>query len=521
MESLDFYIEEKKPKKRRLQENPEIQDEISEQANRLKKSLSQEGNIAIHKEAKLRHLEAEREDYDKDTHIFEKGFDLLKKKFWNKGKLVEMEEEKNKAIQDKEHFEKRQEQLQRARQNLIGSLIENIETKLDPYTAKTLELNIGGKINILLKRLQEQPPPDHDERIEIETALSKFKGSYERIIRELEGVSEEEKNLITDFVLNTDKNFGFSTQAILGEERRKDYNGELNLNNLVLVHKTDYLPHGSVKSTAGIDIKVDLKKKDGDFRDNTTGETLYNSPRGTISFSINFPVGSHYENDWSNKDYAILIPYKNVQDRIINNKEEDAYVFGELPLQNANSELIISYKKAEYLTPARLEKIKEKCGASIVVVGKKGETIDDTTKRRITEKGFSYINGHNDGWYSASPKDHAQMEKLARENRKDYALHAGTAFSKFEKYIQGNMLAVAYGNYENIFKWNNGYVEKAKNEYFAEANKYLGEIRMEIEKTGRPLNEYEEEALKKLEKSVKINFARLLEYRENEVKKPS
>lgn len=82
-------------------------------------------------------------------------------------------------------------------------------------------------------------------------------------------------------------------------------------NNLYAVHLTDYLPEEGV-------IKA------------VTGNRARFSP--TLHFSLGGPVISHAGGDWTNKNYAILLPLKYLKPQLLNIYSQDTYILGDLEL---------------------------------------------------------------------------------------------------------------------------------------------------------------------------------------------
>lgn len=112
-------------------------------------------------------------------------------------------------------------------------------------------------------------------------------------------------------------------------DRPREYE-EKGLNSLILVHKTRYMPNGSViKSPKDVEAKtqaettIEGKKYDYAFK----------RARNTVHFAVNGEVSSHELGEWDDCKYAILIPFVDIpKEQIMSAAAMDTYTYGSVKL---------------------------------------------------------------------------------------------------------------------------------------------------------------------------------------------
>ena len=154
---------------------------------------------------------------------------------------------------------------------------------------------------------------------------------------------------------------------------RKDERGKIasgndkkkiqNISDLVLVHKTDYIPiDGIIRSSkdAGVLGDTTMRVKDNVYTINVASE------RESIHFCLNGEVASHKLGNWDNSKYAIIIPMDKIDtENIVGGTPVDTYTKGSVQIPEG------SY----ILCPqAEAEKI-ENVTRNLSVVGYEGENV--------------------------------------------------------------------------------------------------------------------------------------------------
>lgn len=98
-----------------------------------------------------------------------------------------------------------------------------------------------------------------------------------------------------------DKNLLYSK-----DKSKKDYK---NMNDFILVHKTDYIPENSRIKTSkesGVKIKSEIKVGDRYY------DYYYQSERDTLHFAVNAEVADHEYGSWHECKYAVLLPFVSI-----------------------------------------------------------------------------------------------------------------------------------------------------------------------------------------------------------------
>ncbi len=219
---------------------------------------------------------------------------------------------------------------------------------------------------------------------------------------------------------------------------RKDY--VIKPENLLLIHKTDYMPSQQKIRTTG---------------NATTSHEDYSSEkflpieasRQTVHFSLNHPVVSHMMGNFDSKKYAILIPSEGVmKENIVTLNPSDTYSFGNVPLKNKDAEIVISREAYRAMSPKELSRLKKRTGVETVTLPNEGERLDEAIKRRIYEKGYLYLqaNEHGDLYQQGDLK--RGIVRLALAGGKDFDLHRSSPFRRLES----DTVSRQAGSYKNI-----------------------------------------------------------------------
>ncbi|MBU0615232.1 MAG: hypothetical protein KJ601_04010 [Nanoarchaeota archaeon] len=208
---------------------------------------------------------------------------------------------------------------------------------------------------------------------------------------------------------------------------RRKLTGKIDTNSLIAVHITDYFPKNGVIIPAG---RYGL---------NFEGK-VYPWPRNTIHFALNSAVSDHWEGAaWSQMAYAILVPLNLIFSKVRSIWPEDTYVFGSLQLPRG-AEIIVANPDHE---PKYYQ---EKAGGLAVLFPKKGESLFECIRRRITERGFTFMRMSKSGWMShvaGGPFNEAGWQESFKEfagmTDKGCGLHAGDLLGKIEELARNSI----------------------------------------------------------------------------------
>lgn len=140
-------------------------------------------------------------------------------------------------------------------------------------------------------------------------------------IRKIKGDNEKCEKTLEDYHLTLQDAIKLlndnNIPIVLTEEDKKaiidiprEYN-EKGMESIVLVHKTDYIPHSS-KIRSNRDAKAIAGTIETKFNDGSDYKIDVPSKRRTVHFSMNGEVGSHSYGNWDSKKYAIIIPFNDI-----------------------------------------------------------------------------------------------------------------------------------------------------------------------------------------------------------------
>lgn len=140
-------------------------------------------------------------------------------------------------------------------------------------------------------------------------------------IRKIKGDDEKCEKTLEDYHLTLQDAIKLlndnNIPIVLTEEDKKaiidiprEYN-EKGMESIVLVHKTDYIPHSS-KIRSNREAKAIAGTEEIKFNDGSDYKIDVPSKRRTVHFSMNGEVGSHLYGNWDSKKYAIIIPFNDI-----------------------------------------------------------------------------------------------------------------------------------------------------------------------------------------------------------------
>lgn len=177
---------------------------------------------------------------------------------------------------------------------------------------------------------------------------------------------------------------------------------EKGMESIVLVHKTDYIPHGS-KIRSNREAKVIAGTIDAKFNDGSDYKIDVPSKRRTVHFSMNGEVGSHSYGNWDNKKYAIIIPFNDIpKENIASANPEDTWTKDSVRL-TANTWI---------LCPKGEKKQVQAENPDINIIEYEGECVRDYANSFVTNLGYRYENVGVHSW-----DDEKSCEEILRTIR--------------------------------------------------------------------------------------------------------
>lgn len=233
-------------------------------------------------------------------------------------------------------------------------------------------------------------------------------------------------------------------QEVFQEQRKIRTN--INSKSFIAVHKTNHLPkHGILKTiTASLGDKIF-----GKVRKRGSEEKGYVFFRETIHFTINSTVVSHAGGNWDNSNYAILIPFEQIEKQVYAFAVSDTFVVGNVHLRKG-SEVILPKEKhqEEAITLQRYKKIIGN-EANIILYDPHKEYLDNIIEQRIKHKGYTHFKiskwGNQEyhikqlfksGILPTKQVDEELYKPFSSKIGALYAQHTGTIFATMEQDIQ-------------------------------------------------------------------------------------
>ena len=155
---------------------------------------------------------------------------------------------------------------------------------------------------------------------------------------------------------------------------------EKGMESIVLVHKTDYIPHGS-KIRSNREAKAIAGTIDAKFNDGSDYKIDVPSKRRTVHFSMNGEVRSHSYGNWDNKKYAIIIPFNDIpKENIASANPEDTWTKDSVRLTDNTWILCPKGEK---------EQIQEE-NPNINIIEYEGECVSGYVNSFVTNLGYRY-----------------------------------------------------------------------------------------------------------------------------------
>jgi len=190
----------------------------------------------------------------------------------------------------------------------------------------------------------------------------------------------------------------------------------LKATDLILVHRTDYLPENGIIET----------------RMRATGQTV----RDTIHFTLNHPVSGHMFGNWDDKPYTILIPLTSIpKSKIEGFNLIDTWVRGNLELPEGA--IVLGTKllpEGVNLGKAQFRQI---------------SAGDENIEKEIAELGYTPTKGGMWSWYGDSWEWTGRQMELAEKEGLDQGAHSNHWSSGLEEHLLD----------ENYFVYDSGAID--------------------------------------------------------------
>ena len=226
------------------------------------------------------------------------------------------------------------------------------------------------------------------------------------------------------------------------------------IEDLVLVHVTNFCPSGKILSSREtgrifnnsiIFNSIDGKKYNAEINRKEF--------RNSVHFCLNGTVESHAFGNWDNKEFAILIPLKNAEDKILAGKECDLFTNGGVELDN-NCYILCPKNKIEYVKS--MNPNVNVIGYEPQIINGKNLTIQDYANYFLTNfLGYKYKEPSNSSKSWKEGEDKTFVENFIKE-KWEYIDHNGSKYSDKDEFLGYLDLII---NYIKLIQKNNFLLE--------------------------------------------------------------
>ena len=195
------------------------------------------------------------------------------------------------------------------------------------------------------------------------------------------------------------------------------------IEDLVMVHKTNFFPYGAVKTqyeTGLADKKTYKCVINGEEK---IFHIPYRSYRNTAHFCLNGAVESHAYGSWDGAKYAILMPLAKNKDKIVAGTECDLFSFGSVPITD----------NAYILCPKDEMNTMRNANPSAHIIGFEGDFVDPYVNvflSNILNYKYKMPTQNSRYWDSGYGKDCENVCRIIQENGWKYTSHTGSKWDK-------------------------------------------------------------------------------------------
>lgn len=195
------------------------------------------------------------------------------------------------------------------------------------------------------------------------------------------------------------------------------------IEDLVMVHKTNFFPYGAVKTPYETGLSSQRTYEcviDGKEKNFCIPYRVY---RNTAHFCLNGAVESHAYGSWDGVKYAILMPLAKNKDKIVAGTECDLFSFGSVPITD----------NAYILCPKDEMNTMRNANPSAHIIGFEGDFVDPYVNVFLSNiLNYKYKMPTENSWYwdSGYGKDFENVCRIIQENGWEYTSHTGTKWDK-------------------------------------------------------------------------------------------
>lgn len=195
------------------------------------------------------------------------------------------------------------------------------------------------------------------------------------------------------------------------------------IEDLVMVHKTNFFPYGAVKTPYETGLSSQRTYEcviDGKEKKFCIPYRVY---RNTAHFCLNGAVESHAYGSWDGAKYAVLMPLAKNKDKIVAGTECDLFSFGSVPITD-NAYILCQKDEVNTMRNAN---------PSAHIIGFEGNSVDPYVNvflSNILNYKYKMPTENSRYWDSGYGKEFENVCRIIQENGWEYTIHTGTKWDK-------------------------------------------------------------------------------------------
>ena len=195
------------------------------------------------------------------------------------------------------------------------------------------------------------------------------------------------------------------------------------IEDLVMVHKTNFFPYGAVKTPYETGLSSQRTYEcviDGKEKKFCIPYRVY---RNTAHFCLNGAVESHAYGSWDGAKYAVLMPLAKNKEKIVAGTECDLFSFGSVPITD----------NAYILCPKDEMNTMRNANPSAHIIGFEGNSVDPYVNvflSNVLDYKYKMPTQNSRTWDSGYSEDCENVYRIIKENDWKYGDHTGSKWDK-------------------------------------------------------------------------------------------
>lgn len=213
------------------------------------------------------------------------------------------------------------------------------------------------------------------------------------------------------------------------------------IDDLVMVHITNYMPNGAIKSPRSTGKKITYEEYSLIGGKKFSFPIAVSEARNSVHFCLNGKVSPHMNLPLYETKYAVLMPLSTNKEKIVAGTECDLFTIGDVPIKNDAYILC---------TESEMERVKI-ANPDATVIGCKGDFVDPYVNVFLSQiLGYKYEEPQQNSrfWGKAGNpnKDHDIVESIIKSNGWEITDHNGSKWDERDRFEQDLETLMQYIN---------------------------------------------------------------------------